>query len=266
MLNRMIAFLHGSAPLALKRILAPVARRLATRFARLPIDVAVGAMRLRCRFTDNYSEKKFVFTPWRYDAHERLTIRNHLPDDGVFVDIGTNVGIYTLTAADSLGPSGTIVSFEPHEPTLRRLCFNLRASEPQRKDWPRIFLFDIGIAEAEKEFTLQLDAGNLGASSIVNSADGDSTQTAVIRCRPLLDVLTEVGVDHIDILKIDIEGAEDVALVPFLQSNESRLLPRWIIIENSSDKWSVDLFALFSDYGYAQVHSNRMNSIFRRST
>ncbi|MDZ7641157.1 MAG: hypothetical protein U5J62_03915 [Desulfurivibrio sp.] len=71
----------------------------------------IGGINLRCAFYDNYSEKKFVFTPWRYDADERQLIREELPVDGVFVDIGANIGIYTLTASKTMGRGGRCIAF-----------------------------------------------------------------------------------------------------------------------------------------------------------
>ena len=70
------------------------------------MDVKAGNFNLRCQFTDNYSEKKYVFTPWRYDCGEREALVNALPRDGVSIDIGANVGLYTLTAALALGDNG----------------------------------------------------------------------------------------------------------------------------------------------------------------
>jgi hypothetical protein len=78
---------------------AQMVRKLVMQCGHLPIDVAVGPIRMRCYLRDNLSEKKFVFMPWRFDRLERQLLIKLLPRDGVFVDIGSNVGIYTLTAA-----------------------------------------------------------------------------------------------------------------------------------------------------------------------
>ena len=45
----------------------------------------------------------------------------------MFVDIGANVGIHTLTAALCLGPSGRVVALAPPH-ALARLCFNVQAT------------------------------------------------------------------------------------------------------------------------------------------
>lgn len=231
-------------------------------------DVEVGGLRLRCRFSDNYSEKKFVFSPWRFDAYERQYIGRSLPRDGVFFDIGANVGIYTLTAAKVLASRGRVVAFEPNPETMERLRFNIAATLMKVADVPRIETLQLGVADRESEFSLAIHPGNLGGSTI---AEGKSQQlvslgsrTVTIRCRPLLEVCNELAITSIDILKIDIEGAEDIALAPFLSAAPEALLPGSIIVENSENVWTQDLPGLLQSKGYSPVYRGPMNSIYKR--
>ena len=92
------------------------------------MDVTVGDIRLRCYLRDNTCERKFVFTPWRFDPQEPSAMAAALPPDGVFVDVGANVGIYTLTAALLLGARGRIVALEPYPLAHERLLFNIEAT------------------------------------------------------------------------------------------------------------------------------------------
>lgn len=256
-----ISFLHAENTTFLQRMLAPVARKIIINFCDLPIDVKAGDFNLRCQFTDNYSEKKYVFTPWRYDRGERRALVEALPRDGVFVDIGANVGLYTLTATEALGDNGKILAFEPNPRTLQRLNTNLAASH-KSSNWPDIQVLDVGVADAEGERVLQVDEDNLGASSIAKS--GQAVVEERIHCRLLLDVLREHNIAGIDALKIDIEGAEDIALVPFIKQAPDDLLPKLILIENSEDKWSQDLFGLLFEKGYERIIKTRLNSVLKR--
>lgn len=262
----LVGFCHDDAGGALRRLLAPLVRKIAMRACRLPMDLTVGGLNLRCSFVDNYSEKKFVFTPWRYDLEERRLLARELPPDGVFVDIGANVGLYTLTAGRALGPGGRVLAFEPNPRTMARLAFNVAANFGGRTGAPRIELLDFGVADREGEFELNLDESNLGASSIASRdrsrVPAGARSVVKIRCRPLLDVLAERGVTAIDVLKIDIEGAEDVALAPYLESAPDGLLARSVIIENSQALWGRDLDALFRQRGYRLRFRNRMNSVY----
>jgi FkbM family methyltransferase len=238
-----------------------------TRLTPLPIDICVGGLKLRCQLTDNYSEKKFVFTPWRYDLDERRLLRDYLPGGGVFLDIGANIGLYTLTAMQVIGAGGRILAFEPNPATRQRLLFNTAANTTQTNG-STLSVLDIGIADTEREFVLQLDSSNLGASSISDTnrsrlSHADPRRTdVIIRCKPLLEVLQENQISRIDVLKIDIEGAEDKAMGPYLRGAPQALLATLIIIENSPHLWHEDVFALLNQRGYQRILNNRMNSVF----
>lgn len=258
---------HDNKGGVVSRIVAPIIRKMIVKQkSRLPIDIQVEGINLRCQFTDNYSEKKFVFTPWRYDRDEREMLGQALAGGGTFIDIGANVGLYTLTAIAAIGANkGRIVAFEPNPVTLSRLLFNIEANMEFQEN--NVLVLDHGIADQETSFFLRHSEGNLGESSISNKTSGSEAkecqQGITIRCRPLLPVLSELEITEIDALKIDIEGAEDLALTPFLNSAPDSLLPRLLIIENSESQWKTDLFQTIQSRGYTLVNRNKMNSMFR---
>ncbi|WP_169449435.1 FkbM family methyltransferase [Marinimicrobium agarilyticum] len=266
----MIKLCHRPSAPVISRLCAPIVRKcLLKRRSLLPVDLRLGSFNLRCYFTDNYSEKKFVFTPWRYDFRERQMLTECLGQGGVFVDIGANVGLYTLTAARALaGKPGRIIAFEPNPPTLARLKTNIEANPELFGEPLRLDLLPIGVADRELVFTLQVDSDNLGASSIAQKSRSFATlerkSSVEIQCRPLLDVLAELNVEKVDALKIDIEGAEDLALGPYLEQAPEALLARCLFIENSQHLWSVDLFAQMERRGYRRAYVSRMNSVFVR--
>ena len=246
--------------------LAGCARALYRWSSSGPADVCVDELRLRCYLRDNTGERKFVFTPWRFDPLERAELARSLPADGVFVDVGANVGIYTLCAALRLGPTGRILALEPFPAASRRLRYNIAATRMDRTAWPRIEVIEIGASDRDELRELRIDEGNLGGGTIVTGkarfSPTGSCRTLVIRCRPLLDILRDQQVPRVDVLKIDIEGAEDLALVPFLRDAPRDLLPRRIIVENSEELWRLDLAGALRMRGYARRLRTRLNSVF----
>jgi len=266
-LNHLLKLCHREHGPRSSRLLAPVLRKIMTRLTALPVDICVGNINLRCQFTDNYSEKKFVFTPWRYDQQERQLLRDHLPGDGVFLDIGANIGLYTLTAMQVMGAGGRILAFEPNPATRQRLRFNTKANASLHSA-VALAVLDIGVADRDSQFVLKLDSSNLGASSIndVNRSRRSGTDPrrsdVIINCKPLLAVLQEQQIQHVDVIKIDIEGAEDKAMGPYLREASTALLAKLIIIENSPHLWGEDIFALLVQRGYQRILHNRMNSVF----
>lgn len=271
----LVSVCHKSGGPLLSRLCAPIVRKLVVnKYGAHPLDLELEGLQLRCEISNNYSEKKFIFTPWRFDYQERVLLREQLAQGGVFLDIGANVGLYTLEAAKALqGKTGRIVAFEPNPPVLDRFKFNLAANPQLGNSAVQLDVLAIGIADRDTEFELYVDNANLGQSSILaqgrtrsKMASDETLSMATIQCRPLLPVLEELGIEQIDVLKIDIEGAEDMALMPYLNEAPHSLLAQMIIIENSEHLWSQDLFGRFEQLGYQRIFNDKCNSVFRRTS
>jgi FkbM family methyltransferase len=265
MAARLLGFAQHAPRNPLGKQLASIARGLYLWRAPSPADVTVGELRLRCHLTDNTCERKFVFTPWRFDPRELAAIAEVMPRDGVFIDVGANVGIYSLCVATRLGSRGRVVAFEPCEAAYRRLSFNIGATRAGREAWPRIDALCAGIADEEGTRELAIDGGNLGGSSIAAAArfsNAGTTSCVSIRCRPLLAALRDLDIARIDALKIDIEGAEDLALCPFLGAAPAGLLPRRIVLENSDALWKRDLRGALAARSYQPLLRTRLNSVY----
>jgi FkbM family methyltransferase len=266
--RRLIEFAQRAPRNAFGKQLAHAARSLYLLHAPSPVDISVGDIRLRCYLRDNTCERKFVFTPWRFDPLELRAMAAALPADGVFVDVGANVGIYSLTAALLMGPRGRIIALEPHPLAHERLLFNIEATRAGRANWPRIDVLALGVSDRDEVRELRLDGGNLGGGSIAEGAarfsEHGSQAALTIVCKPLLQVLDEHEVGRPDVLKIDIEGAEDLALAPFLTEAAEDRLPRRLIVENSDHLWKCDLRAAITARGYRPLLRSRLNSIYAR--
>lgn len=228
-----------------------------------PLDTSVGSIRIRCYLDDNVSERKYLFLPWSFDTEERDFLLNKLSSNAVFVDIGANVGIYSLWACQCLSSGGKVIALEPNPKIYGRLVFNLGLFRETGRNCPEIIPHQVAIGDREEKIFLNLDVTNLGGSSIVYHSE--SPEKIEVNSRLLTSILEESGVNAIDILKIDIEGAEDIALTPFLESADDTLLPAWIIIENSEHLWKSDLISKFKQRGYALDFKTRMNSVYRKT-
>ena len=242
--------------------IAQICRKIILRKANLPVDIEIEGIRFRAFLYDNISERKFIFTPWRFDQKERGLLAEYLSPDGVFVDIGANVGIYSLWAAKHLGGNGTVVSFEPNPPAYERLEFNIRANaELAEAGWPRVIALPKAVSDAAGQFSLYLDPKNLGGSSLVMHESDERKVT--VECVTLLDQMQELGIDTVDALKIDIEGAEERALAPFFQKAPKSMFPRLLIIEKIHQDLHVSsLGALIADSGYKVLLETKMNTVY----
>lgn len=243
--------------------IAQIIRKQVLSKAIMPLDLELQNIKLRCYLTDNISERNFVFLPWRFDAVELEIMKQTLPIDGVFIDIGANIGIYSAIASTVLNSQGTIVAIEPNPPVFKRLQFNLMATMEDQKHKPKVIYQNCGISDHEGEFQLFLDSDNLGASSL-KKKDLDNQKSISIACLPLLDVVQQQNIATIDVIKCDIEGCEDQALVPFLSDAPDDLLPKCIIFENNQSQWQKDLLAALTQRDFRLTHQTRMNLIYQR--
>ena len=81
--------------------------------------------------------------------------------------------------------------------------------------------------------------------------------------RRLIDLVREAGFERIDAMKADIEGAEDVALLPFFEEAPQALWPRLLIVENNRAEWRRDCIAFLEARGY-RSHKVAGNIVLQR--
>jgi FkbM family methyltransferase len=248
--------------MALRRL---VTMRMETAAA---LDVERWRLRMRLHPRDNGCEKNLLFTPQMYEPPEREELAREIAGVAgrpfVFVDIGANVGLFSLFVA-ATAHAVRILAIEPEPGNFARLAFNIAAN-------PGLPITPLALALGETEGTARilLNARDRGgtrmAAAGTGTLAGETWAGGVeVRCRPLLAVVTDAGLTGIDALKIDVEGAEDKVLVPFFRDAPAALWPGLIVIEDSSAEWASDLFALLASKGYQVSSRSRQNVMLRRA-
>jgi FkbM family methyltransferase len=248
--------------------LAILLRRTVTM--RLPgdagIDVERWGLRMRLHPRHNGCEKGLLFTPQMYEVDERAQLAAEIARAAaadrpfVFIDIGANVGLFSLYVASRTGANGKILAFEPEPENVRRLRFNVDANPGIP-----IQVFDFALGDTEGSALLAPDGRDRGGTRALRLSDGVEGANAIrVRCRPLLDVLIQEGVHCVDALKIDVEGMEDTILVPFFRNAPTSLWPRLLLIEDTSALWQIDLFSELEALGYVVSARTKLNVMMRR--
>ncbi len=117
------------------------------------------------------------------------------------VDVGSNIGFFTLLAAGITGNDGIVVSFEP-DPT----SFSLLSESIEINRFGNVKLLRQCVSNVDGTRTLHLSATqHKGLHTIVSDLGGPKIAVPSVR---LDTVLPSLGVDKVDLLKIDVEGAE----------------------------------------------------------
>ena len=242
------------------RRLALFLRRIAiTLLGGKPLDVTRFGARMRLHPYNNVCEKKVLFTPQFFDPQERAILRERLPENCVFLDIGANIGAYTLFVAAASGPQARIVAVEPQPDVFDRLSYNI-AQNP----FHTVKAVACAVADTSGELTLFIDPRNRGESSlrIVGTNEGAQIKVPAVT---LLELVRNEGLSRIDAIKLDVEGAEDLILEPFLREAPPALLPGLLVLENGTAQWQIDLPKLLTDHGYREILRSRMNIVFERA-
>jgi FkbM family methyltransferase len=247
--------------------LAILLRRAVTM--RLPypdgaLDVERWGLRMRLHPRDNGCEKNLLFTPRMYEPEELAALKNDIARAKgrrfTFVDIGANVGLFSLFVASRAGQQARILAIEPEPGNLQRLEFNVGANPGVPITIiPKALSDESGLVAVELD---RRDRGGTRTKKIDQAAE--SIGTVCVPSQTLLDVLAAEGIDAIDALKIDVEGVEDVILAPFFRDAPPQLRPRLVIIEDSRPSWKADLMSVMRGCGYELVALSRHKNLMLR--
>lgn len=221
-----------------------------------PLEVSLYGGRARLHHTGNNSEMKALLSPKRYAREEYAFCRAHMPrQDGVFLDIGGNAGVFSLFVA-SLMQSGTLICAEPQPAMFDRLetNFALNGTLAERL---KVNLKPTAIGGLEPG-TLTISTPKSAGQASARVIEGDPTIEVPVT--PMLNLLETSGAEKLDLLKIDVEGFEDGILFPFFETAPASLYPKAIVMEAChANRWERDCEALLLEKGYRIVHKDRTN-------
>ncbi|WP_165250419.1 FkbM family methyltransferase [Paludisphaera soli] len=185
-------FIHSSTPIALSMD--------ALRLKRTGF-VAVSRDGLKLAIRPSVGES-FTF-------YENLVRRDYLggeialkPGDTV-VDIGANIGTFSILAASVAGPSGRVIACEPVPETFERLKANVALNGLDNVEC-RCQAVDAadGILELMVSRKSALSTAHMG------NRDGVDQVSLAIPCVSLETLMAESRIDRIHLLKVDCEGSE----------------------------------------------------------
>jgi FkbM family methyltransferase len=163
--------------------------------------------RLESLFTLSSEYEKYV---WKY-------FKPALGD--VFVDVGANIGKYTLQVARIVGGEGLVITLEPHPGNYRALLRGIQLNGFRNivpfnvAAWDRDCKLKLFVHEASVYHSTKLDVG-LGYVEV--------------EARTIDQVIVELSIKQVDWIKIDVEDAE-IEVLRGLKKTLAKYAPRLII-------------------------------------
>lgn len=177
--------------------LAPALRHTAASWV---IDVREG---FRIQVDGSSQTGRMLYATGEYESETTRIVKRLLRPGDTMIDVGANIGYFSLLGARTVGPRGHVVAFEPVTRVRQRLLHNLTLN-----DVANITVRDEALAASggpAEFFTGPADDSGLASLRPLAA----STRVSVMRAR--LDDLWETE-RPIALIKIDVEGAEMAAL------------------------------------------------------
>ena len=162
-------------------------------------EAQFGPFRVRLDPRDRFIAKKLALYG-EYDKHEIALLCSHVKPGDHVMDVGANIGLYSLHLSRAVGNQGKVVAVEPDPDNLRLLQTNLEINGCNNVHiFPCAFGTETGSIDL---YQVDSNRGNLSFADLGNT--GKSTKVPVRRGE---DALSEIKIQP-SVVKMDVEGAE----------------------------------------------------------
>ncbi len=168
---------------------------------------------------------RFELLTNKHETETRIQLQKRVKSGMVVLDVGAHVGYYTRLCASLVGNTGQVIAFEPHPRTFQVLSKNVAQSE-------NVQLFQVAVAESEGtaelyDYLMMSASGSLHYDeSMVDLQKSQRKEQDVaprlsndfsmakytVKTVPIDDCLEQLDIQQVDVVKMDIEGAEIGAL------------------------------------------------------
>ena len=175
-----------------------------------------------------------------YEPNESSFIKSFLKPGMSALDIGANLGWFTVMMSKLLGPKGAVVAFEPRADLFKYLAKTILENKLKN-----VKLFNCALGSEQTNALLRWDPSGVNPGGTQLSPKGvslDGMASSTVEMKRLDDIVT----DAVDFIKIDVEGAEKIVF-----EGASKLLAKsrpTILAELSPDSLSQVSKVSFSDY------------------
>jgi FkbM family methyltransferase len=204
------------------------------------------------------SSLKYLLIDERYNAPERRLLEQAVRDGDVIADIGANIGFYTLWLASIAAKGTRVVAVEPNPSVYAALVENVSLN-----GFTHVSAVNAAVGEKDGtvSFGIRKDAPSVGS---ILATDAEQI---TVPMKTLATILAENGLTRCDIVKIDVEGYEYQALMPYLEATPVERWPRLFVIEHNhrASQWDGDLVQAIVKNGYRVALRTRGNIVIEKA-
>jgi FkbM family methyltransferase len=175
----------------------PLLRRMATQL-EVPV---VGGFRMRLDTTDSVGRVLAIGGIW--EPSVTALFRNVLSPGDVCVDVGANIGYFTLLAATLVGPNGRVYALEPAPDTHAALEAGIELN-----GFSNVTALCVAAGEADGEAVLDDHVHSVLSSIRGTGKDDTGADGLTVPVRSVASVIQSSDLPRLRLVKIDVEGYE----------------------------------------------------------
>jgi FkbM family methyltransferase len=161
-----------------------------------------------------------VYVSGQYEPNTAVVLRRMLGPGAVFVDCGAHVGVFTMLASRWVGGEGRVISFEPSSRERARLVEHTHVNQ-----LANVTVIAAAVADREGQVTLKVAIDQFGGLNTIGAAFAYDVPVLEEVSVPVTTLDISLAANHlerVDVIKMDIEGAEYAAL-----RGATSVLDRW---------------------------------------
>ena len=153
-----------------------------------------------------------------YEKSEIAFFKKYCREDMVFVDIGSNVGLYSALALHTLNSDGRIIALEPHPESFTLLSKNVEVNQKERgaADAPQIDIFQMAASSQSGSRTLALNPENKADNRVSDAPE--EWESIPIEAKSMDNLLAEQEIEEVNFVKMDVQGYEHRIVAGFMET------------------------------------------------
>jgi len=148
-----------------------------------------------------------VYVSGLYEPCSATVLRRILREGDTFVDVGANIGLFSMLASKWIGPRGLVLAFEPSRRECERLRYHVN-----HNSLANVGVFQAAAGNHDGTAVLHVaDARHAGLNTIEEQfvhAEVEEVYTEIVPVMRIDEFVIRHGVPQIHAMKIDVEGGE----------------------------------------------------------
>ena len=153
----------------------------------------------------------------KYEPYLTKLLLKQTRAGGKVVDVGANIGHYTIKTAKKVGKTGKIFAFEPEG-----MCFNLLKKNVEENKLKNVILKKLAAGKNKSKIKIQKSKMNYGDNKVSYQLRVTSYELMKTETIEMVSLDECLGKEKIDLMKIDVQGWE-----PEVIEGAKRLIKKW---------------------------------------